>query len=93
MLTLGTSGTIKPGQDIQLTTSATGAKFAIFLSQLGQYAVAYDASNPTVKVPEEQYGQIYVVLTSQNATITDDITVAGPAIVEVPLSPSEEFSL
>lgn len=92
-LTLETAGKLKPGQTITLKTSATGGQFAIFLSELGQTAVAWSASNPSVQIPDNTYGQLYVVLTSSNATVTDDNVVAGPAIVEVNLSPSETFNL
>lgn len=40
-------------------------------------------SKPWVQVPEGINGQSYAVLTSSNTTVTDENTIAGPAIVEI----------
>ncbi|KAK4697072.1 hypothetical protein P7C70_g8266, partial [Phenoliferia sp. Uapishka_3] len=87
-LTLATTGAISAGQEIELTysgsDSAPAGTFAVFISGLGQYPVAYPTSGK-VTVPADVTGQVYVVITSSNATVTDDATLAGPTIVEVPV--------
>ncbi|KAL8293739.1 hypothetical protein RQP46_000440 [Phenoliferia psychrophenolica] len=84
VLTLATAGALTEGQDITLTYPNQAAGFAVFLSGLTQTVVPYPASG-VVTIPKGLFGQIYVVITSANATVTDDITVAGPAVVGVPI--------
>ncbi|ORY92477.1 ferritin-like domain-domain-containing protein [Leucosporidium creatinivorum] len=78
-------------EDGKVTLSYDGdvsGKFALFLMATGQTAVAV-GSDGSVAVPEGMYGQQYVILASSNATLSDDIVVAGPAIVEVPFQATE----
>lgn len=82
VLTLTTTGALTPGETITLTYPNQTTGYAIFLSALGQTVVEYPASGE-VAIPEGLYGQTYVVISSANATVTDDATLAGPAIVEV----------
>ncbi|KAK4056044.1 hypothetical protein OIO90_003039 [Microbotryomycetes sp. JL221] len=63
-------------------------KFALFLTPLGQQSVAVNGDG-SVTVPEGLYGQQYIILASSDATLTDDIVVAGPAVLEVPLLATE----
>lgn len=82
---LGTTGPIKAGQTITLSTTATGATYGAFMALTGP---VFQALTPTsggyaVTVPSNFGGQTYIVLTNSNSAVSDDNTLAGPAIVEV----------
>ncbi|KAK4051244.1 hypothetical protein OIV83_003066 [Microbotryomycetes sp. JL201] len=66
-------------------------KYALFLTPTGQTSVAVNGDG-TVTVPEGLYGQQYVILASQDAALSDDIVVAGPAVLEVPLPATEYYN-
>lgn len=76
----------------QTTLSYEGGDFngktAIFLTATGQKSVPVNGDG-TVAVPEGLYGQQYIILASQDAELSDDIVVAGPAVLEVPLQATE----
>jgi len=88
-LTLATTGTIMAGQEITLMTATpqTGmvgmnAAFITVTGPVFQSATPCDGGY-TVMVPAGVTGQSYAVLTSSNTTVTDDNTLAGPAIIEI----------
>jgi hypothetical protein len=62
-----------------------GALFGAFLSITGPIFVPATpvSGGYSVVVPAGVSGQTYVLLTACNETVTDDTTVAGPAIIEV----------
>ena len=73
-LSIGTTGTIVPGQKVQLSykdsTSAKGA-FVVFLSGFGQIAIPYDAATGLATIPASyvnEPGQICKRLRSQAFT-------------------------
>ncbi|GAA5984899.1 hypothetical protein JCM11641_003619 [Rhodosporidiobolus odoratus] len=79
------AGPYAAGDKLKLSwaDSKDGA-YAIFLSGLSQTAATFD-SEGQVTIPEGVTGQVYVVVSSQNATVSDDTVLAGPAIVEIPV--------
>lgn len=77
ILVLTTPGTAAPAN--------TGSLYAAFITVLGPIFVPVTSTNgkwETV-VPKGVNGQSYVVLTSSGTSLTDDTTLAGPAIIEV----------
>ncbi|TVY68785.1 Protein rds1 [Lachnellula suecica] len=92
-LSLGTTGTIKSGDTITLLTpgytlaavDGSAPVYAAFITVTGPIfgaATPVDGGFTTV-VPEGVNGQSYVVLTGCKDVLTDDLTSAGPAIVEI----------
>ncbi len=73
----------------QVTISGDGVQsgqFAAFLTGLNVY-YAPIGDNGSVTVPSEvAYGRVYVVVTKSGDSVSDDNTVAGPAVVDIPLS-------
>ncbi|KAL8291320.1 hypothetical protein RQP46_002298 [Phenoliferia psychrophenolica] len=82
VLTLATAGQLQPEMMIKLTYPDQKDAFAIFLSQSGQDVAALPASGE-VMIPAGLSGPVYVVVSSKNGTVSDDTTLAGPAVVEV----------
>ncbi|KAI8938482.1 hypothetical protein NX059_004374 [Plenodomus lindquistii] len=80
--------TVKSGSTITLSlkdTKIEGTVYAAFVTVTGPVfadAKMVDGAYEVV-VPMGVAGQSYVVLTSCNTAVTDDTTVAGPAIVEI----------
>ena len=75
----------------------SGPVFVTFVSGLSTISVPATVQyggNIMAIVPKEASGQTYAVLTSQNVTaLTDDVVLAGPAILEVtPASPTIDTS-
>lgn len=82
--------TIKAGRAITLSTPAVnihdhGHIYAAFITVTGPIFVpVHTVDNKLqVTVPEGVNGQSYVVLTTDNYVVSDDNTIAGPAIVEI----------
>lgn len=83
-------GTInKLGHDVSFTTKATlpSEFYATFIAGLNVTSVAAsnNAGTVTATIPENSYGQTYVVLTNSNITgaLTDADVIAGPAVIEI----------
>lgn len=81
---------IKSGNTINLSTPAVkvhdhGCIYAAFMTVSGPKFVEVQTvdNKLAVIVPEGIHGQSYVVLTTSNTEVTDDNTIAGPAIVEI----------
>ena len=76
-LVLSTPGTDWPSNSPTL--------YAAFITVLGPVFVEVKWVHDcwTVQVPAGTAGQSYLVLTKGNEVVTDETTVAGPAIVEV----------
>lgn len=76
----------------QVTVSGDGieqGQFAAFLAGLQVLYAPIGAGN-TVTVPQDVgYGRIYMVVTKVNNSIADDNIVAGPAVIDIPLSASQ----
>jgi len=79
------AGPYAAGDKVKFTwDNSTDGQYAIFLSGLNQVAAGFD-SDGMVVIPEGVTGQVYVVISSQNETVSDDLTVAGPAVLEIPV--------
>ncbi len=64
-------------------------QFAAFLAGLQVLYAPIGAGN-TVTVPQDVgYGRIYMVVSKVNNSIADDNIVAGPAVIDIPLSASQ----
>lgn len=88
---------IKSGNSIHLSTAAPNIHdyenihdskyaYAAFITVTGPIFANTESTgngNFVVTVPEGINGQSYVVLTSSNESVTDDNTIAGPAIIEI----------
>lgn len=59
--------------------------FAAFITVTGPVYVEVTSvyAGFSVMVPEGVEGQSYVVLTMSNTSVSDDNTLAGPAIIEI----------
>lgn len=84
-LKISTEGPYYPGQSISYSTSATGASYAAFITGTGSQFVPISGSSGSVMIPEGIVGQSYMVLTNTNSSSMDAATVAGPAILYVPV--------
>ncbi|KAK0554777.1 hypothetical protein OC846_000538 [Tilletia horrida] len=75
-----------PGQEISLNaTGLADGQYVAFLSGPMTYFV--EVQNSKVTVPSDvTYGRSYAVLVKSNGTVSDDTTVAGPAVFDIPLS-------
>lgn len=79
------AGPYAAGDSLSLSwANSTDGAFAIFLSGQTQAVAAFNADGQ-VTIPEGVTGQVYVVVSSQNATVSDELVLAGPAIVEIPI--------
>jgi hypothetical protein len=81
---------IEHGSTIKLSSVGVNSSnyqciYAAFITVLGPIFVdvKVTGSDFEVIVPEGINGQSYVVLTSSNTEVTDDTTIAGPAIIEI----------
>lgn len=90
---------VKAGSTIYLSTPATTVAaraasaytydhdciYAAFMTVTGPIFVKVEKKGDkfAVVVPKGVNGQSYVILTSSNTGVTDDNTIAGPAIVEI----------
>ena len=82
---------IKSGCKLVLSTAEwpKGSVYAAFITVTGPIFVDVEETKDgyVIVVPEGINGQSYVVLTSSKDAVTDDNTLAGPAIVEVCFEP------
>ncbi|PWY99343.1 hypothetical protein BCV70DRAFT_232289 [Testicularia cyperi] len=80
-------GKVCAGKTVTLSGDAVqSGQYAAFLSGLNVYYAQIGDGN-TVTVPEDiQYGRSYLVVTKDNTSVSDDNTVAGPAVIDIPLS-------
>ncbi|KAK2626473.1 hypothetical protein QTJ16_003648 [Diplocarpon rosae] len=93
VLSLGTTGPIKSGDEIELLTpgyslvaqDGSAPIYAAFISVTGPIYTDVTAVEGgfKVKVPTGINGQSYVVLTGCKDQVTDETVAAGPALVEI----------
>ena len=90
--TLTVPATARPGQTVQLSFSApySGPLFAAFLSGLDVIWVPI-AHDLTVQIPAHLFGTSYLVVTNDNTKVTDEHTVAGPALLAFPFNSRGEL--
>ncbi|TKY88215.1 hypothetical protein EX895_002925 [Sporisorium graminicola] len=88
------SGDVCGGKTV--TISGDGVQpgqYAAFLAGLGVYYAQIGDGN-SVTVPQDVgYGRIYAVVSKVNNSIADDNVVAGPAVIDIPLSASQAQDL
>lgn len=85
-LTVTSTGPFKVGDKINFSTEKdVGAKYAAFVDTLGAKFVPISGTSGSITIPEGITGQSYLVLTKDNKGTKDANTVAGPAIVNVPV--------
>jgi len=72
----------KPGCELTVTSSSSGAKYAAFVSAVGTKFVPF-TSGQKVTIPEGILGQSFLILTNTNTSVADSATVAGPAMIFV----------
>ncbi|EST08364.1 Ferritin-like superfamily [Kalmanozyma brasiliensis GHG001] len=83
------SGDVCGGKTITISGEGVqSGQFAAFLTGLNTY-YAQIGDNGSVQVPAEvKYGRVYIVVTS-GQSLSDDTTIAGPAVADIPLSAGE----
>jgi len=84
-LTVSTEGPYSVGQKISFSTKASGAKYAAFIAATGSKFVEISGNSGEIEIPEGITGQSYLVLTNNNKSALDADTVAGPAVINVPV--------
>ena len=88
---LTTSGTPTPGGQVTFSFNSTSAGdkplFAAFFMGLTTKFVPLDGSK-SATIPSEAIGTVYAVISSNDTAVSDDSTVAGPAIFEFRLPES-----
>ncbi|KIH87048.1 hypothetical protein SPBR_05176 [Sporothrix brasiliensis 5110] len=91
-LSVTTAGPLKTNETITLAVDTTTYMppagtpvFAAFITVTGPICVEITSvyAGFSVTVPEGVEGQSYVVLTMSNTSVSDDNTLAGPAIIEI----------
>ena len=84
-LTVSTEGPYSVGQKISYSTKADGAKYAAFITATGAEFVEINGKSGEISIPEGITGQSYLVLTNNNKSAMDADTVAGPAVLNIPV--------
>lgn len=85
---LTVDGTTTPGQKITLDfkdtdSSASGTRFLALFTGLSTLFAEIDGNNQAT-LPEGLQGVVYAVVSSNGTAVTDDSTIAGPAILSFP---------
>lgn len=89
-VTVTNTGTLKTGDTVNFKTEKdVGAKYAAFVSAVGTNFVPVSGTSGSIKIPEGITGQSYLILT-KTKSVSDSATVAGPAIVDIPV-PAQNF--
>ncbi|KAG1808918.1 ferritin-like domain-containing protein [Suillus subaureus] len=73
----------QPGQTVQVSFNATTTSeqlYVGFIAGLGATFVPL-SSQMTVEIPSTLQGVVFPVVTSSNDTVTDNVTIAGPAFL------------
>ncbi|KAG1840191.1 ferritin-like domain-containing protein [Suillus subalutaceus] len=73
----------QPGQTVQVSFNATTTSeqlYVAFIAGLGATFVPLSSQN-TVDIPSTLLGVVFPVITSSNDTVTDNVTIAGPAFL------------
>lgn len=79
----------QPGETIEITGDAIkDGQYLAVLSGLQTYFAPINGGKATIP-KETGYGRSYGVVTSSNKAVTDDNTVAGPLVFDIPL-PSQD---
>jgi hypothetical protein len=78
-----TEGTYSTGQKIEIEVPS-GAMYAAFVAAAGTTFQPVSQGKATIEIPSYATGQTFLILTSSKA-ITDAATVAGPAMLYVPV--------
>lgn len=90
-LTATIEGIPRPGSKVNFKVAKdVGAKYAAIVSATNTQFVPVSGTSGSITVPEGIRGQSYLILT-KTQSVTDEATVAGPAILNFPL-PNRNFS-
>ncbi len=82
VLTTSPASGVKPGDQITVSFEGlTDGLTAVFLTGLTTESAEIEGDG-TVTVPADLKGTVYVVVTKGGANVTDESTVAGPAVLE-----------
>lgn len=85
-LTVTSTGPYKVGDTVSFKTEKdVGAKYAAFVDALGAKFVPISGTSGSITIPEGITGQSYLVLTKDKNGTKDASTVAGPAVIQVPV--------
>lgn len=76
----------KPSEGATVTLSFDGSSTSgLYLSFLtGLATISVPIENGSATLPSNLAGTVYAIVTTTNGTVSDDATVAGPAIVQFP---------
>jgi len=80
---LTTTNTPTPGSSVTFSfnnTANASPLYAAFFSGLNTEFAPLDSSN-SATIPADLIGTVYVVISTNGTVVTDDSTVAGPAIL------------
>jgi hypothetical protein len=78
------AGDVKPGARVTVSFegSGHGPTYLVFLSGLQTHSVPIEDGKATI--PSGLQGTVYVVVTTDKEGVSDDVTIAGPAILDFP---------
>ncbi|KAG6835555.1 hypothetical protein C0991_003799, partial [Blastosporella zonata] len=65
---------------VQFTSNTNADLYAVFLFGLDQIVVP--VQNGEVTIPQNLAGQVYAIISTSSTGVTDDTTVAGPAVLQ-----------
>jgi hypothetical protein len=85
----------QPGQTVQVSFNATTTSeqlYVAFIAGLGATFVPL-SSQMTVDIPSTLQGVVFPVITTSNTTVTDDVTIAGPAFLSFDFNSNGEDEL
>jgi hypothetical protein len=85
----------QPGQTVQVSFNATTTSEQLYVAFIAGLGATFVPLSPqmTVDIPSTLQGVVFPVITTSNTTVTDDVTIAGPAFLSFDFNSDGEDEL
>jgi hypothetical protein len=85
----------QPGQTVQVSFNATTTSEQLYVAFIAGLGATFVPLSPqmTVDIPSTLLGVVFPVITTSNTTVTDDVTIAGPAFLSFDFNSNGEDEL
>jgi hypothetical protein len=85
----------QPGQTVQVSFNATTTSEQLYVAFIAGLGATFVPLSPqmTVDIPSTLQGVVFPVITTSNTTVTDDVTIAGPAFLSFDFNSNGEDEL
>jgi len=85
----------QPGQTVQVSFNATTTSEQLYVAFIAGLGATFVPLSPqmTVNIPSTLQGVVFPVITTSNTTVTDDVTIAGPAFLSFDFNSNGEDEL